>query len=81
VLVQGVEHMNRGGRTRTRQGASQTASARIRVLALRAWMESLRITDHEARLAALESLLVRNDAARTAPTGLQGDPEDLPPRP
>ena len=44
--------------------------------ALRAWMEFLRITDHEARLAALESLLVRNDAARTAPTGLLRDPEE-----
>jgi len=51
---------------------------RTLLLALRAWMEFLRITDHEARLAALEALLVRNDAARTAPTGLLGDPEEKP---
>ena len=51
---------------------------RTLLLALRVWMEFLRITDHEARLAALEALLVRNDAARAAPTGLLGDPEEKP---
>jgi hypothetical protein len=51
---------------------------RTLLLALRAWMEFLRITDHEARLAALEALLVRNDAAGTAPTGLLGGPEEKP---
>ena len=51
---------------------------RTLLLALRVWMEFLRITDHEARLAALEALLVRNDAARTAPTGLLGDSEEKP---
>ena len=49
---------------------------RTLLLALRVWMEFLRITDHEARLATLETLLVRNDAARAAPTGLLGDPEE-----
>jgi len=51
---------------------------RTLLLALRVWMEFLRITDHEARLATLETLLVRNDAARAAPTGLLGDPEEKP---
>ena len=51
---------------------------RTLLLALRVWMEFLRITDHESRLATLEALLVRNDAARTAPTGLLGDPEEKP---
>jgi len=51
---------------------------RTLVLAVRAGMELLRSTDHEARLAALEALLVRNDAAGTAPTGLLGGPEEKP---
>ena len=49
---------------------------RTLLLALRVWMEFLRITDHEARLAALETLLLRNDAARADPTGLLRDPEE-----
>jgi hypothetical protein len=49
---------------------------RTLLLAVRAWMEFLRITDHEARLAALETLLLRKDAARAAPTGLLRDPEE-----
>ena len=39
-------------------------------------MELQRSTDHEARLAALESLLVANDAARAAPTGLLREREE-----
>jgi hypothetical protein len=49
---------------------------RTLLLAVRAWMEFLRITDHEARLAALETLLLRIDAARADPTGLLRDPEE-----
>ena len=49
---------------------------RTLLLALRVWMEFLRITDHEARLAALETLLLRIDAARADPTGLLRDPEE-----
>ena len=49
---------------------------RTLVLAVRAGMELQRSTDHEARLAALESLLVANDAARAAPTGLLREREE-----
>ena len=49
---------------------------RTLLLAVRAGMELLRSTDHEARLAALETLLVQKDAARPAPTGLLGDREE-----
>ena len=51
---------------------------RTLLLAVRAGMEFLRITDHEARLAALETLLLRIDAARADPTGLLRDPEEKP---
>jgi len=49
---------------------------RTLVLAVRAGMELLRSTDHEARLAAIESLILRNDAARADPTGLLREPEE-----
>ena len=49
---------------------------RTLLLAVRAGMEFLRSTDHEARLAALETLLLRIDAARADPTGLLRDPEE-----
>jgi len=49
---------------------------RTLVLAVRAGMELLRSTDHEARLAALETLLLRNDVTDADPTGLLRDPEE-----
>ena len=49
---------------------------RTLVLAVRAGMELLRSTDHDARLAALETLLLRNDVTDADPTGLLREQEE-----
>jgi hypothetical protein len=49
---------------------------RTLLLAVRAGMEFVRSTDHEARLTAVETPLLLSEAARAAPTGLLRDPEE-----